>query len=81
MEQSNIKLNNIKSEVVLFTFQILVISIVVCVSMLNLTLQWGNQNLWTVILTASMGYIMPNPKLDVSSNKVLTEKRNTSENL
>ena len=56
-----------KPDVILFTFQILLIFTVVCVSLLNLTLQWGNQNLWTVILTASFGYIMPNPKLKVSN--------------
>lgn len=50
-------------DVVLFTFQITLIFVVACVSLLNLTLEWGNQNLWTVILTSCLGYIMPSPKL------------------
>lgn len=54
-----------KPSVLLFAFQISIIFIVICVSLLNLTLQWGNLNLWTVILTSSLGYIMPNPKLKV----------------
>lgn len=49
-------------EILLFTLQVLLILIVVCVSLLNLTNNWGNQNLWTVILTGSIGYIMPNPR-------------------
>lgn len=56
-------LNINKPDMLLFTFQVVLIFIVVCVSLLNLTFQWGNLNLWTVILTGSLGYIMPNPKL------------------
>jgi hypothetical protein len=55
-------------DVVLFTFQIALIFVVACVSLLNLTNQWGNQNLWTVILTGSLGYIMPNPKLKIGNS-------------
>ena len=58
----------IKADVIIFTFQIILILIVVCVSLLNLTMLWGNQNLWTVILTSSFGYIMPNPKLKVAND-------------
>jgi hypothetical protein len=59
-----------KPDVVLFTFQVLLIFVVVCVSLMNLSLQWGNQNLWTVVLTGSLGYIMPNPKLKISNGSV-----------
>ena len=66
-----------KPDVILFTFQIIIIFVVVCVSLVNLTLQWGNQNLWTVILTASFGYIMPNPKLknSVDLNRISDQAR------
>ena len=53
----------LKPDVVLFTFQMLIIFIVVIASLYNLTNQFGNQNLWTVILTGSLGYIMPNPRI------------------
>jgi hypothetical protein len=59
-----------KLDVVLFTFQVILIFVVVCVSLMNLSLQWGNQNLWTVVLTDSLGYIMPNPKLKISNGSV-----------
>ena len=60
----------IKPDVVLFTFQVSLIFIVACVSLHNLTLQWGNQNLWMMILTSSLGYIMPNPRIKTSNNTI-----------
>ncbi len=67
-ENRNFERTAIKADVIIFTFQIILILIVVCVSLLNLTMLWGNQNLWTVILTSSFGYIMPNPKLKVTND-------------
>lgn len=65
-----------KPDVLLFTFQVILIFIVVCTSLLNLTFQWGNLNLWTVILTGSLGYIMPNPKLRADIQKLeIDDKR------
>ena len=52
---------------VLFIVQVALIFIVVCTSLINLTFEIGNQNLWTVILTSCLGIIMPNPKLKPSS--------------
>jgi hypothetical protein len=63
-----------RPDVILFTFQVALIFIVVCVSLLNLTFEWGNLNLWTVILTGSLGYIMPNPKFKSDIDKLATEK-------
>ena len=71
-----------KPDVLMFGFQIILIFIVVCVSLLNLTLQWGNINLWTIILTSSLGYIMPNPKLrsDITKLDVSQERSNNTVN-
>lgn len=66
-----------KPDVVLFTFQVIIIFVVVCVSLMNLSLQWGNQNLWTVVLTGSLGYIMPNPKLKISNGSVSVNELKT----
>ena len=74
IETRNIHLSLSKPDVILFGFQVLLIFIVVCVSLLNLTYQWGNLNLWTVILTGSLGYIMPNPKLKTDIEKIAVEK-------
>jgi hypothetical protein len=64
-------------DVVLFIFQVILIFVVVCVSLINLTLQWGNQNLWIVVLTGSLGYIMPNSKLKLSNGSVSVNELKT----
>ena len=69
-----------KADVILFAFQVFLIFIVVCVSLMNLTLQLGNQNLWTVVLTGSLGYIMPNPKLKISNGSVTVNELKTVTN-
>lgn len=52
-----------RPDIVLFTVQVLIVFIVVCTSLVNLTFNYGNQNLWTVVLTGTLGYVMPNPKI------------------
>lgn len=52
-----------KPDLILFTSQIAILFVVIIASLVNLTFNYGNQNLWTVVLTSSLGYIMPNPKL------------------
>ena len=47
----------------LFLFQVIVIFIVVITSIVNLTIENGNLNLWTALLSSCLGYILPNPKL------------------
>lgn len=69
-----------KPDVALFISQLFLICVVVCVSLMNLSLQWGNQNLWTVVLTGSLGYIMPNPKLKLTNHSVLEGDNKHKEN-
>ena len=52
----------LKPENTLFLVQVIAILIVVVASITNLSLHTGNQELWTMMLTASLGYLMPNPK-------------------
>lgn len=54
-----------KPELILFTAQIFMIVIVSIAAIINLSLGYGNENLWTVLLTSGMGIVMPNPKLKV----------------
>ena len=61
--------NVCKADLILFTVQVVIIFVVVCTSLLNLTLGYGNQNLWTVVLTSSLGYVMPNPKIKIQDIK------------
>jgi hypothetical protein len=73
--------NVCKADLILFTVQIAIIFIVVCTSLINLSLGYGNQNLWTCVLTSSLGYVMPNPKIkieDVKSNKSIKVLDNIS---
>jgi len=65
---SNIR-NVCKADLILFCVQVSLIFMVTSVSLLNLTYEWGNQNLWTVVLTSSLGYIMPNPKIKIFYGK------------
>jgi hypothetical protein len=62
-----------KADLILFTVQVVIIFVVVCTSLINLTLGYGNQNLWTVVLTSSLGYVMPNPKIKIE--EVLKERK------
>jgi hypothetical protein len=60
-------MNNILSpnstKYMLFFVQVAVILIVVITSIVNLTLERGNTNLWTALLSSCLGYILPNPKI------------------
>ena len=51
-----------KSEAVFFS-QTILIYIVVLICIINLSLGNGNSNLWTALLSSSLGYILPNPSL------------------
>ncbi len=51
-----------KTETVFFS-QIIIIYIVVITCIVNLSLDNGNSNLWTALLSSSLGYLLPNPKI------------------
>jgi hypothetical protein len=53
---------------VLFIVQILVIFTVVVSSIANLSFKNGDSNLWTALLSCSIGYVLPNPKVKSSIN-------------
>jgi hypothetical protein len=50
---------------VLFSVQVLVVLIVVCVSVVNLTLSTKCEEIapWIALLSSSIGYMLPSPKL------------------
>lgn len=53
-----------KSEFVFFC-QVLLIYIVVITSIVNLTINGGEEGkLWTALLSSSIGYLLPSPSLD-----------------
>jgi hypothetical protein len=51
-----------KQEIVFFR-QIVIIYTVICVSIFNLTRGHGQSDLWTALLSSSLGYLLPNPKI------------------
>lgn len=71
MENQTKTINQIsfdKPKLFLFAAQIGLIFIVVIASLINLSLNNGNQNLWMIVLTSCLGYILPNPKLKMYTN-------------
>ena len=71
-----------KPDIILFSAQIFIIVVVTVVSLINLSVGYGNQNLWTVLLTSCMGIVMPNPRLkrqeDNKSLDVVSRPKNGS---
>lgn len=51
-----------KQEVV-YLSQIIVIYIVIITSIVNLSLNNGDGNLWSSLMSAGIGYILPSPKI------------------
>ena len=55
--------NKIPKEEFLFFAQVVLIYIVCITCIINLSIGNGNSNLWTSLLSGSLGYISPSPKL------------------
>ena len=58
-----------RADIVVFSAQVLLLFIVVITSLVNLTLNYGNTNLWTMVLTSCLGYMLPHPRLKSSKEK------------
>jgi hypothetical protein len=59
-----------RPEVFEYFIKVLIPFIIICVSLLNISLQIGKQSLWLVLLFTSLGYLLPNPKLkNIDKNK------------
>ena len=51
---------------VVFFVQIIIVYVVILTSLVNLTLQRGDnseQKLWIALLSSSLGYLLPNPSI------------------
>ena len=51
-----------KPDIIIFIAQVVLLFIVVITSLVNLTVGNENTNLWTMVLTSCLGYMMPNPR-------------------
>lgn len=54
-----------RPDLVLFITQTVFLFVVVLTSLVNLSIDNGNTNLWTMVLTSCLGYMMPNPRFKV----------------
>jgi beta-lactamase regulating signal transducer with metallopeptidase domain len=60
---SNSSMTRWKPDVIVFIAQVVLLFIVVTVSLVNLTLNKGNHDLWIMTLTSCLGYMLPNPRM------------------
>lgn len=51
-----------QSQVVYFS-QIIILYVIIITCILNLSLKNGDSNLWTALLSSSIGLILPNPRI------------------
>lgn len=58
-----------KSEIVYFC-QMLVVYIIIVTSIVNLSLQNGNPELWIALLSSAIGYALPSPSLAIGDKSV-----------
>jgi len=54
---------NLPKNCVVFFCQVAIIFTIVVTSIINLSLQTGDDKLWIALLSSSIGYILPNPTL------------------
>ena len=57
-----------RSEIVFFS-QVILIYIVVITCIINLTRSEDKAQIWTALLSACLGYLLPNPTLKLKSDK------------
>ena len=50
-------------EEIVFLCQVVILYTVIVISIYNLTVGHGDSNLWTALLSSSLGYLLPNPTL------------------
>jgi hypothetical protein len=66
-----------KNQVVFFC-QIFVVYCVIGAAIANLSLQQGDKQLWTILLSSCIGYLLPNPSLKFTDNNNTTRYQNGS---
>lgn len=63
-----------KTEIV-YLSQVIIIYMVIITCILNLSLKNGDSNLWTALLSSSIGYILPAPKIKVPHGGTVETRR------
>lgn len=55
---------------IVFCCQMLVVFVVVGVSLYNISTNHPQLHLWTILLSSSLGYVLPNPRLETKVIKI-----------
>jgi len=63
-------------DVAIYPVHVILIFGLIAASLLNLTMGWGNQNLWITVLTGSVGFIIPAPMLSIKREDIKDDKEN-----
>ena len=66
-----------RSQVVYFS-QILILYMIIITCIVNLSIKNGDSNLWTALLSSSIGYILPSPKLKNIKRGEIISSENSS---
>ena len=61
--------SNVPKEEIVFFTQVILIYIIAITSIVNLTMEAKNDTLWTSLLSASLGYMLPAPQLNSHKKK------------
>lgn len=78
IESDNNNQSSVNPDVFIFTMQMLTLFCVILASLINLSIDAGDQKLWLTLLTMSLGCILPTPKM--SKKGSFLSSRNVSEN-
>lgn len=70
---SNSSIGKWKPDVVVFIAQVVLLFVVVVVSLVNLTMNKGNHDLWIMTLTSCLGYMLPNPRMKKVKDSIPTD--------
>lgn len=62
-------------EEIVYLCQVVLLYIVIITCIINLSVDNGNSNLWTALLSSSLGYMLPSPSL--KKKKWITPEKNT----
>ena len=56
--------SNVPKEEIVFFTQVILIYVIAITSIVNLTMEAKHETLWTSLLSASLGYMLPAPQLN-----------------
>ena len=65
--------NELPRDEIVFFAQVIISYIVIVTCIVNLSLQNGDSNLWTALLSCTLGYLLPSPSLQTDKTPAHTQ--------